>query len=212
MFHYKKIYALTRSGDRINPLSYAFESLLGNEFHGTIIPCAGNNIVPTGPGYEDTRFAACTGVGGAVQGATFVTGEQYLDSLSYSYSHMWRNVGIVWVWWVLFAGLTMFFTNRWLPASGGGVLLVPREYKEQSKLVTNDEESQTKEVVVDSSSTSVADGTRDNQPVENSLIKNTSVFTWKNLNYTVNTSSGPRLLLNNVQGWIKPGTLGALMG
>lgn len=44
------------------------------------------------------------------------------------------------------------------------------------------------------------------------LIKNTSVFTWRNLRYTVNVPGGTRLLLDNVNGFIKPGTLGALMG
>jgi ABC-type multidrug transport system ATPase subunit len=47
---------------------------------------------------------------------------------------------------------------------------------------------------------------------EEQLIRNTSVFTWKNLTYTVKTPSGDRVLLDNVQGWVKPGMLGALMG
>ncbi|KAE8322760.1 ABC-2 type transporter-domain-containing protein [Aspergillus sergii] len=44
------------------------------------------------------------------------------------------------------------------------------------------------------------------------LARNTSIFTWKNLTYTVKTPSGPRVLLDNVHGWVKPGMLGALMG
>lgn len=196
----------------INPLAYAFESLLANEFHGRVIPCAANNLVPSGPGYTDDGFAACTGVGGATPGASFVTGDQYLSYLAYSHSHLWRNLGILWAWWALFAGLTIFFTNRWLPSSGGGMLLVPREHKAQSRLLTNDEESQTKEKVVTSSSTSTTEPEKKNSELENSLIKNTSVFTWKDLSYTVKTPSGDRLLLDNVQGWIKPGKLGALMG
>lgn len=47
---------------------------------------------------------------------------------------------------------------------------------------------------------------------EAQLIQNTSVFTWKNLTYTVQTPHGPRVLLNNIHGWVKPGMLGALMG
>jgi ABC-type glutathione transport system ATPase component len=45
-----------------------------------------------------------------------------------------------------------------------------------------------------------------------SLIKNTSVFTWKNLTYTVKVAGGERVLLDKVSGFIKPGSLGALMG
>jgi hypothetical protein len=44
------------------------------------------------------------------------------------------------------------------------------------------------------------------------LMKNTSVFTWRNLRYTVKIPGGTRLLLDNVNGFIKPGSLGALMG
>lgn len=44
------------------------------------------------------------------------------------------------------------------------------------------------------------------------LNENKSVFTWKNLNYTVSTPGGERQLLRDVNGWVKPGQLGALMG
>ena len=55
-------------------------------------------------------------------------------------------------------------------------------------------------------------GSSETQVGEQQLVQNTSVFTWKNLSYTVSTPSGDRKLLDNVQGWVKPGTLGALMG
>ncbi|OQV10163.1 hypothetical protein CLAIMM_14198 [Cladophialophora immunda] len=209
----------------INPLAYAFESLASNEFHDRYIPCIGTNLVPSGPGYDaDTRFAACTGVGGAQPGANFVTGDQYLSSLSYSHSHLWRNLGIVWAWWALFAALTVWFTNRWKPSSGGGVLLVPRERKAHGKLiVANDEESQLKEKEMGAASTSTSSASSvtpgEKQTEETGsreepagLMRNTSIFTWRNLSYTVKTPSGDLQLLDNVQGWIKPGTLGALMG
>jgi ABC-type multidrug transport system permease subunit len=37
----------------INPMAYGFEALLGNEFHSSIIPCIGPNLIPNGPGYTD---------------------------------------------------------------------------------------------------------------------------------------------------------------
>jgi hypothetical protein len=55
----------------------------------------------------------------------------------------------------------------------------------------------------------VSSGSSETQIAE-SLIHNTSVFTWKNLTYTVKTPSGDRILLDDVQGWVKPGMLGAL--
>jgi ABC-type dipeptide/oligopeptide/nickel transport system ATPase component len=38
------------------------------------------------------------------------------------------------------------------------------------------------------------------------------MFTWEELNYHVPTPSGPLRLLHDVYGYVKPGTLTALMG
>lgn len=81
----------------INPLAYGYEAVSANEFHDTIIPCVGLNLIPNGPGYANSSFQSCAGVGGAVQGTTFATGDAYLGSLSYSHSNVWRNFGIIWV-------------------------------------------------------------------------------------------------------------------
>ncbi|KUJ19547.1 putative Brefeldin A resistance protein [Mollisia scopiformis] len=198
----------------IDPLAYGFSAILANEFKGTIIPCVATSLVPNGPGYTDALHQACTGVGGALPGATSVTGEQYLASLSYSASNIWRNFGILWAWWVLFVVVTIVSTSNWKSQSGNsGFLLIPREKVKQTKHLTQDEESQpvpdTEKNVPTSSGGSTSDGTKVN---DDQLVRNTSVFTWKDLTYTVKTPSGDRVLLDNVQGWVKPGTLGALMG
>ncbi|KAL9029499.1 MAG: hypothetical protein Q9196_002269 [Gyalolechia fulgens] len=202
----------------IDPLAYGFEMLLASEFHGEIIPCVNNNLIPNGPGYNDTNFQSCAGVPGAVQGATFVTGDQYLQAFSYHHSHIWRNFGIIWAWWAFFVAVTIVATSRWKETAGkSGFLVIPREnaHKNQ-KLLKMDEESQIEEkrsprdglAPANSSSGSSMDG----KTIENQLIRNTSVFTWKDLTYTVKTPSGDLVLLDKVQGWVKPGMLGALMG
>ena len=203
----------------IDPLSYGFEALLGNEYKDKILPCVGNNLVPTGPGYADSAYQSCTGVGGAVQGQNFVTGEAYLHSLSYSSSHVWRNFGILWAWWALFVGLTIYSTSRWrMSSENGPSLLIPREtLKSVERKNILDEEAlpQTGNSGVNSSTNTLTEPSGekpDQTDIDNNLIRNTSVFTWKNLSYTVKTPSGDRLLLDNVQGWVKPGMLGALMG
>jgi len=194
----------------IDPLAYGFEALLSNEFHGKIIPCIGNNLIPQGPGYNDSAHQSCAGVGGAIQGNTYVTGEQYLGSLSYSHSHLWRNFGINWAWWVLFVVVTIVATSRWKsPSESGSCLVIPRERLEQhNQHAPVDEESQVQEK---SKKPSEGDA-RDENNIDSQLVRNTSVFTWKNLSYTVKTPTGDRLLLDNVYGWVKPGMLGALMG
>lgn len=44
------------------------------------------------------------------------------------------------------------------------------------------------------------------------LLKRAGVFLWNEIKYTVKTSEGPRVLLNDLCGWIKPGQMTALMG
>lgn len=72
--------------------------MISNELSGKVIPCVGPNLVPNGLGYGSAEIQACSGVRGVLPGATSVTGDQFLESLSFSHSHIWRNVGII--WWV----------------------------------------------------------------------------------------------------------------
>ncbi|KAJ5603403.1 hypothetical protein N7537_006359 [Penicillium hordei] len=81
----------------IDPIAYAFEALLANEFHDQVIPSVGPFLVPNGEGYspETGGGQVCTGVRGAPPGATSVTGDQYLASMSLSHSNLWRNFSIL---------------------------------------------------------------------------------------------------------------------
>lgn len=40
----------------------------------------------------------------------------------------------------------------------------------------------------------------------------TALFTWRDINYDIPVKEGTRRLLDQVSGWVKPGTLTALMG
>ncbi|KAJ4314265.1 hypothetical protein N0V94_006534 [Neodidymelliopsis sp. IMI 364377] len=193
----------------INPMAYGFEALLGNEFHGQVIPCVGPNIVPNGPGYASGEGPqACTGVGGARVGATSVSGDDYLQHLGFSHGNIWRNFGILCAWWIFYVALTIVFTSRWKQmGEGGRGLLIPQEKRDKvQRLLARDEESQAGEVQPS------AESAKSDDTLTNQLIHNTSIFTWKNLTYTVKTPSGDRVLLDNVRGYVKPGMLGALMG
>jgi ABC-type multidrug transport system permease subunit/ABC-type multidrug transport system ATPase subunit len=193
----------------INPMAYGFEALLGNEFHGQVIPCVGPNIVPNGPGYASGEGPqACTGVGGARVGATSVSGDDYLQHLGFSHGNIWRNFGILCAWWIFYVALTIVFTSRWKQmGEGGRGLLIPQEKRDKvQRLLARDEESQAGEVQPNAGSA------KSDDTLTNQLIHNTSIFTWKNLTYTVKTPAGDRVLLDNVQGYVKPGMLGALMG
>jgi len=184
---------------------------MANEFKDTVIPCAFNNLVPNYlPQYQDPAHQSCAGIAGAPSGALSVTGEQYLASLSYSPSNIWRNVGILFAWWVFFIAMTIFFTLRWNDAAGsGGALLIPRENQKKvtQLIVPADEEAQASE-----KQPPIVDGSGDADAAqgegEKALVRNTSIFTWRNLSYVVKTPSGDRTLLDNISGFVKPGMLG----
>ncbi|KAM5356965.1 hypothetical protein ACJ41O_003611 [Fusarium nematophilum] len=194
----------------IDPLAYAFNALVSNEFSGKIIPCVGTNLLPVGPGYNNTAHQSCAGISGAVPGQTFVTGDSYLESFSYSHSHLWRNFGIIWAWWALFVAVTVASTSRWKSScQGASMLRSPRERRRESEKPTpqhDDEEAR------DPNGITVHSESRPHQVVDGVLVRNTSIFTWKDICYTVKTAEGDRQLLDNVYGWVKPGMLGALMG
>lgn len=188
---------------------------MANEYKGTYIPCAYENLIPNYlPQYQNPDAQACAGIRGARRGATGVSGQDYLSSLSYSPSNIWRNVGILFAWWVLFVGLTIFFTLRWSDAASSSTAYIPRE---KAKTVARVRASRSEdEEAVKTEKKGAIDGTMEGTAkkgdLESNLIRNTSVFTWRNLCYTVKTPSGDRMLLNNVNGYVKPGMLGALMG
>lgn len=208
----------------INPMAYGFDGLLSNEFHNKIIPCVDVNLIPSGPGFSSSNHQACAGVGGAVSGQSFVNGDDYLASLSYSHAHVWRNFGIVWAWWALFVALTIWSTTGWTWLSDtGSRLVIPRERAKQLQTIQHriDEEAQigseaatvkNESTTPSGSETEASTNVALDQVSKARLIRNSSIFTWKNLTYTVKTSSGDRILLDNVQGWVKPGNLTALMG
>lgn len=93
-------------------------------------------------------------------------------------------------------------------SGSAGVPLLPREKVRRKPLAVADEESHIEEKAPDGS----ASGDSSSSEHEGAFSKNESVFTWRNVTYTVNTPQGPRVLLDDVHGWVEPGKLGALMG
>ena len=184
---------------------YAFEALLTNEVHGFDYPC-GNTVVPY-PHPSNSNSFVCPVVG-AVAGHTTVSGDAWVkQSYGYSYSHIWRNFGIILAFLIFFMatyllGMELNSTNL---SSTAGVLVYKR-MKGDSK--------------VDEGKSS-ANGTNTDltrhQDQHESLKdggKGSDTFNWASISYgiPVKGTSEPRRLLNNVSGWVAPGTLTALMG
>lgn len=61
----------------VNPIAYAFEAVLTNEFSGRVMGCASAQLVPPGLGI-DSQYQGCA-IPGAVLGSNTVPGERYLS-------------------------------------------------------------------------------------------------------------------------------------
>lgn len=72
----------------INPIAYAFESLMVNEFHGRDFPCVA--FVPMGDDYSDAASQICSTTG-SIAGESVVHGANYLGTTyKYTHGHLWR--------------------------------------------------------------------------------------------------------------------------
>lgn len=192
----------------IDPVAYAFESLMINEFSGRQFPCT--NFVPSGPGYTDLApdQRVCTTVG-AAPGANFVDGDAYINiSFSYYHSHLWRNLAILFAMTVAFCAVYLVSTE-YISAqrSKGEVLLFRRGLVPERSEKTDEEEAPidrpgSKDLVVSKTITA--------GDVPPSIQKQTAIFHWNSVNYDIKIKSEGRRLLDDVDGWVKPGTLTAV--
>lgn len=192
----------------LNPLNYAFEAMMINEFRNRTFTCS--SFVPAGPGYETAAglTRSCTAVG-AVAGQNTVEGNDYLwAAYHYKPSHLWRNLGIVLAFLVAFSAAYIYAAETFKGyQSKGEVLVFPRGHKQLDNTPDDEETALQEATDLDSSS---ANDTKANRVSELQLSK--GVFQWRNVCYDIPVKGGTKRLLNNVDGWIKPGTLTALMG
>ena len=185
-----------------------------NELHGQRYACS--VLVPTGPGYNDVAGAnnfVCSAAG-AVVGQTTVSGDAYLDSqFGYSYSHIWRNLGFMFAFMIFFFCLYLFATEFNSATDSTAEVLVfrrghvPADLVAAEKAVKNDEEAPS------TGGAAVAENPdKEQEEKVQALAPQTDIFTWINVCYDIKIKDEPRRLLDNVSGWVKPGTLTALMG
>lgn len=196
----------------INPVAYAFEALFVNELHGQRFDCS--QIVPSGGSYVLTGDQFICATAGAVAGQTTVSGDDYLNSqFQYSYSHIWRNLGFMFAFMIFFLFVYLFATEFNSATSSSAEVLVfrrghvPKDLVAAEKAAKNDEEAPM--------STSNAGGEKNDETQDEkvqALAPQTDIFTWKDVYYDIKIKGGDRRLLDNVSGWVKPGTLTALMG
>lgn len=191
----------------LNPLFYGFEILIANEFHGRDFPCS--SIVPSYLFSPGNDHFICS-IAGAVPGQFTVSGDAFIAaSYQYYYSHVWRNFGIVLAFVVGFMALYFVASELKTSATSTAESLVfqrghvPAHLRPLTEHNPSDEETMRgpSGLGFDTGET----GLRLIEPQRD-------VFTWRDVVYDIEIKGQPRRLLDHASGWVKPGTLTALMG
>lgn len=200
----------------LDPLAYAFESLMANEFSGRQFTCSA--YVPSLALEFYQQFGSenhvCSAVG-SVAGSDVVDGDTYINSAFRYYSaNRWRNWGIV-IAFIIFFLITYMISAELVSEkrSKGEVLVFrrghkPAQFKEKKGEVDAEEGMMRVGPIATNATNRAAPGEKD----AGLLQEQSSVFHWNNVCYDIKIKGEPRRILDNVDGWVKPGTLTALMG
>ncbi|PHH58916.1 hypothetical protein CDD81_4153 [Ophiocordyceps australis] len=210
----------------INWIQYGFECLMANEFNTLQLECTPPYLVPQGP-RASAEYQSCA-LKGSRPGQTTVDGAAYIKTaFSYSRSHLWRNFGFLWAFFLFFVCLTALGMELMKPNAGGGAITVFKRGQVPKAVEssidtggrgekTSDEEggqvSQVTPAMAQEHEPNGANGNGGSGGTMKQIAKNDTVFTFRNINYIIPYEKGERRLLNNVEGYVRPGRLTALMG
>ncbi|KAK6875673.1 Multidrug resistance protein CDR2, partial [Candida tropicalis] len=192
-----------------------FESLMVNEYHDREFPCG--QIVPSGSGYDNLplEYKVCSSIGG-IPGSDVVRGDDYLRvGFEFFNSHKWRNFGISFAFAVvlLFLYIALTELNKGAIQKGEIVLFLRSSLKKHKRRFT--------EFDIESGSTveNICIQIVQKASIEQNSIRDScnlpsdkEIFFWKDLTYQVKIKKEDRVILDHVDGWVKPGQITVLMG
>ncbi|TFL05156.1 putative ABC multidrug transporter [Pterulicium gracile] len=180
----------------LNPIAYAFEAVMVNEFDGREFPCF--QFIPSYPdAIGTTRTCA---VKGAIVGRDVVSGT---DCVNLTYGHyranVWRNFGILVAFMFFFLGTYLFAVEFISAAKSKGEVLVYRRGHLPPSTKRDDEDG-------------VGKGEKENGDRAQCYSYAEGHFMWRDVCYDNKIKKEDMRLLDHVDGWVMPGTLTALMG
>ncbi|CEG74916.1 hypothetical protein RMATCC62417_10044 [Rhizopus microsporus] len=185
-----------------DPLSYTYKMLISNEMSGQIFSCEGTReSVPYGPGYDDWRYKVCA-MKGAKPGIPYVRGDDYLlEAFDYKASDKWFPTFVIIIGIFLFYTLNIiitmelggknrsgYLTKLYLPGTAPGRNRKTKCICRYACRCGNSAADSIKQASTD------------------------TIFSWQNVNYTLQIGESSLQLLSDVCGIVKPGQLTAIMG
>ncbi|KAH9914745.1 uncharacterized protein B0H18DRAFT_1125328 [Fomitopsis serialis] len=205
----------------LNPMSYAFAGCMENEFMrinaidlSIQFSCDGSFVVPRNPPGLD-KYP--TGLGsnqvctlfGALPGDPQVSGKAYLQAaFGLDTADIWRRNFLVLLGWFIFYQILQYLAIEGRPVlhRGSGFRLFVKETPETRAL---NEALKSKRDVIPEKDQFPSD---DVSKVSSQDLGQKHALTWEGLSYHIPVPGGQRQLLHDLYGYVKPGTLTALMG
>ncbi|KAL9112332.1 MAG: hypothetical protein Q9227_003450 [Pyrenula ochraceoflavens] len=185
----------------INALGLGFSALMMNEFSRLTMDCTADSLVPSGPGYHNASYQACT-LPGSTPASYQINGEQYIkSSFQYDPSDLWRNWGLIVVLIIFFLCCNVTLGENVKYGVGGRTITFFAKENKDRKRFNND--------LIKKKSKRL---NHEESQASDLQIQSKCVLTWENVTYDVPTPSGQLRLLRDVYGYVKPGELTALMG
>ncbi|KAI0660568.1 ABC-2 type transporter-domain-containing protein [Cubamyces menziesii] len=198
----------------INPVAYAWVGCMENEFMRISFTCDGSSIVPRNPPGVNKYFNGlgpnqiCT-LFGAIPGQDIVSGRNYVNiGYGLNVSDLWRRNFLVLAGFFLLFQLTQVLLIEYFPQYGGGsavTIFAPEDSDTKKRNARLQERKAARKgksaEEAESQISEKEQGRFDGKP-----------FTWEKVNYHVPVTGGVRRLLHDVYGYVKPGTMTALMG
>ena len=186
----------------INPINFGFQALMRNEFVGLQLACEAGNIVPNGAGFSNTLTAnqVCT-LPGSQPGQPNVDGEAYLR-VAFDYTqNLWLDWAIQIIFFIGFSVLMMAAVTYFKHGRGAPAITVYQPENKERKQLNETLQSKKEKYRKGEAEQDLSKLTTSRKP-----------FTWAEVCYDVPVPGGQRRLLDHVWGYVKPGTLTALMG
>ncbi|RDB26527.1 ABC transporter G family member 11 [Hypsizygus marmoreus] len=200
----------------INPIAYAWQGCMENEFMRISLTCDGNSVIPRN-GFGVTQYPndlgpnqACT-LFGASSGSSIISGRAYIEAgYGIDVNDLWRRNFLVLLGFFIAFQVTQILALEFYPQYGFNMSInifakETNEIKKKNKLLQEKQLNRKQKGIEEEKASP-----KRNSPA--ALRPRQKTFTWEGLNYHVPSPNGPLRLLHDVYGYVKPGTLTALMG
>lgn len=177
------------------------------------------------PSYEPIPYESSADItsvcflAGSEPMSTTVSGTRFLEvQFGYQHAHIWRNFGIILAFMVGYLIIAMAGAE-FMTFGGGGASIKVFAKMAPEALPTQETEKPAKIATATPPQGSLKESEKPADSNELAVKKtqsavqsNGSYYTWTNVNYTVSAGNDEKQLLYEVNGFVKPGRLTALMG